>query len=81
MNKEQIQEPLDHLRVRGLVVLEAHGGDHVYEEVIAPLPEQGVLCYGSSGRGKSKHRTTSAMEESSTYRQKSPKEDTFPPSQ
>ena len=27
----------------GGVVLEAHGGDHVYEEGIAPFPELGVL--------------------------------------
>lgn len=55
MNKEQAQEPLDHLWLRGLVVLEAHGGDHVNEEIVAPLAEQGILGYGSSGRGKTQN--------------------------
>lgn len=44
MNKQQVQELLGHLCLGGFVVLEAHGGDHVYEELIASLPEQGVSC-------------------------------------
>lgn len=57
MNKEQIKELLDHLWLRGFVVLEAHGSDHVYEEIIAPLPEQGISCYGIS-RGRVKNIRT-----------------------
>lgn len=52
MNKEQVEEALDHRWLRGFVVLEAHGGDCIDEEIIAPLPEQGVLCYGSSGKAE-----------------------------
>lgn len=64
MNKQQIKELLDHLCLRGFIVLEAHGSDHIYEEIIASLPEQGISCYGiSRGRVKSirtmfKYRTT-----------------------
>jgi len=49
VNKQQIKELLDHLCIRGFIVLEAHGSDHIYEEIIASLPEHGISCYGISG--------------------------------
>lgn len=68
MNKKQIEELLDHLCLRGFIVLEAHGSDHINEEIIASLPELGIFCYGfPRGRGKSirtmlKYRTTYIMD-------------------
>lgn len=68
VNKKQIEELLDHLCLRGFIVLEAHGSDHINEEIIASLPELGIFCYGfPRGRGKSirtmlKYRTTYIMD-------------------